>query len=534
MYRFIPLALGLLVLVSCSDDTADPQPSGEVDASDTTEGVDLANDSADTGAGNLVFPDELVFGVASAAHQIEGNNNNNNWYQFETLEQYEGATAEPSGLAVNGYELWETDNGLVEATGLDSYRFSIEWSRIMPTRDQFDEDEIAHYRAILEDLRERGISPSVTLHHFTDPIWLNDLSDLDCAAGPSDDNLCGWTNPDAIASYVTYAERMAQEYGDLVDHWTTFNEPNTYSHIGYWIGMFPPGNPGSGGPTLPTDEQWLDYAAPVVRSLIQAHVEAYDVIHLADTVDADSDGESALVGWTVASQYMVPIQADRDQAAADRYRQFLNFVYPDAVHTGQWDPDFDSVVDETHPEWIGRQDFIGVQYYSRMFVLAGSTGMDVVTFIPCMDQLADLIVDCPELDPLNLSFVNEVYPEGLYEVVSEFAERFPGIDLPITENGAAAENGTRKAQILVRHLEQVHRLVQDGFPVTGYYAWSLTDNFEWAHGFEPRFGIYRVNYDTFERTPTRAQEVLAEVAQTRTLTSALLDELAEGPLLADE
>jgi beta-glucosidase len=532
MNRTILIVTLCLCVAACSDDTpGEDAGAGEDGGGDS---ADAAGDPVDPGS--LRFSEELIFGAASASHQIEGGNTNNNWYQFETLEQYAGVTDAPSGMAANGYELWQTDNGLVEATHLDSYRFSIEWSRVEPSRDTFDDDAIAHYRAILEDLRDRGIRPFVTLHHFTDPIWIWDLADYECESGPSDENLCGWSNPDTIAEFVEYAERMAEEYGDLVDHWSTYNEPNTVSHVGYLAGVFPPGNPGSSAPAIPRDDRWIEVVVPFIRSTIEAHASAYDAIHAADTSDADGDGVAAVVGWTVAAQYILPADPENEAyvEAAERYRTFLNFMFPDSIATGNWDPDFDGEIDEVHPEWVGRQDFIGVQYYARVFVLDSPFGDQIMNFAPCFGPIAALLSDCPQIDPNNLSFVNEVYPEGLYEVVSQFAERYPGMDLPITENGAAALNGERKAQILVRHLEQLHRLLDDGFPVTAYYAWSLTDNFEWADGFEPRFGIYTVDYDTFERTATRAQQVLSEVARTRILSSALLGELGEGPLFADE
>lgn len=534
--RYLALWIGLMLVLSACDredgpgaldtGTPDDTPHEPTEDLDRSDGADLDS---------LRFPDELIFGVASSAHQIEGGNTNNNWYQFETLERYAGQTAEPSGQAANGYELWETDNGLVEDTHLDAYRFSIEWSRVMPQLGVFDEAEIAHYRAILEDLRERGIRPFVALHHFTDPIWLNDLRDPTCSNGPSDGNLCGWTNPDAVDAFVAFSERMAREFGALVDDWCTFNEPNTYTHVGYLAQLFPPGHPGTPAPDLPDDSRWLDVVAPVARALVEAHVRAYEAIRTADLMDADDDGQAAVVGWTIAVQYIAPVDpgAPDHEAAAQHYRMFFNTLYPDAVATGGWDPDFDDQPDERHPEWTGRQDYIGIQYYSRVFVFPLPGAGEIISVVPCQSIFADLFPQCPEIDPLNRSFVNEVYPEGLYEVVSQFAERFPGIPLPITENGAAANNGERKAQILVRHLEQVHRLLDDGFSVPAYYYWSLTDNFEWADGFEPRFGLYHVDYDTFERRPTRAQAVLSEVAETHILSGSLRSELGVGRLLED-
>jgi len=525
----ILVVLALILLPNCSSDPApvDATPVADSGTVDTAE----VDETADPGG--LPFAEDFVFGVATAAHQIEGGNTNNNWYQFETLDRFAGQTAHPAEDAANSWELWQTDNQLVEDTNLDAYRFSLEWSRIMPERGVFDEDAIAHYRAIIEDLEERGIRPFVTLHHFTDPIWVQDLDNPTCEGGPTDTDLCGWTNPDTIDSFVQYVERMAQEYGDLVDDWCTFNEPNTVTNVGYLLAQHAPGDP-NGALVIPTDDRYLNRVVPVARAFTEAHARAYDAIKLHDTTDADADTVAAMVGWTISMQYIVPADPDDPAhvAAADKYRRFLNFIYPDAISTGDWNPDFDDEIEEHHPEWIGKQDYIGIQYYSRVFVL--DLASEVLSFGPCFDILAELFAGCPELDPNNQSAFNEIYPEGLYEVISEFAERYPGVDLPVTENGAAANDGERKAQILVRHLEQLHRAIDDGFPVTAYYAWSLMDNFEWAEGFEARFGIYETNFETFERVPTRAQEVLAEVSESHLLSDELLQELATGELFPDD
>jgi len=473
----------------------------------------------------LEFPAGFRWGAAGAAHQIEGGNTNNIWYQFETLPAFAGSVAEPSGEAVRGWELWETDADLAVELNSDVYRLSIEWSRVEPSRDQWDEAAWQHYAEVIDGLRARGVEPMLTLHHFTEPIWSHDLNDVDCLAGPSDTNLCGWTNPDMVAEFVEFAAETAARFGDRVDAWTTFNEPMTYFIVGYIGGTFPPGK------TALTASDIQTQAFPVLEGMLDGHAGAYAAVKAADGVDADGDGVAAEVGFTNAMSWIEPVDPSNpdDVAAAERVQGLFGYAFPDAAVDGMLDADLDGQPEEAHPEWGGTVDRLGYQYYFR-FAVKSAPGVPPLDAIPCDPVLLGALglepsaVGCPEPDPADVTQMGyEHYPPGLGYLGVALAERYPGLPLRVTENGIATTSGQRRAESIVRHVKAVHEAIEAGAPIDGYIHWSLTDNFEWAEGFEPKFGLYSVDLSTYTRTPTTGALVLAELAAQNGIRQSQLD-----------
>ncbi len=481
------------------------------------------------------FPEGFRWGAAGAAHQIEGGNTNNNWYQFETLPEFAGKTAEPSGNAVDGYARYEEDADLAASLGAGvTYRLSIEWSRVEPSRDAWDEAEWQHYRDVLEALVARGVVPMVTLHHFTEPIWVQDLADLDCAAGPTDANLCGWTNPDVPAEFAEFAHEAATRFGDLVDEWSTFNEPGGYLLSGYLGGAFPPGY-------LTISKTGIaERVVPVAEGLFDGHVAAYHAVHEADVVDADADGAAAMVGFTNSIQWIVPVDEDdpADVAAADRIRSLYAYIFPDAVISGLMDRDLDGVPEEAHPEWAGTVDQLGYQYYFRMYVKA-EDGFPPVDAVICDRTILELLglspasFGCPEPHPDDVTQMDyEHYAAGLGLLAPALAERYPGVPLRVTEAGIATTTGRRRAESIVRQLAGLSDAIAAGAPVDGYIHWSLTDNYEWAEGFRPRFGLWTVDLDTYERTETEGAEVLRTIIADGGIRQSVWDTYGEGEHLS--
>lgn len=471
------------------------------------------------------FPEGFRWGAASAAHQVEGGNTNNNWYQWETLPEFAGNTEEPSGAATNNYELHATDADLLTNIGADIYRLSIEWSRVEPSRDVADEAEWAHYREVLETLVERGVEPMITLHHFTEPIWFNDLTDIGCESGPSDSNLCGWSNPDAVAEFAEFSAEAGARFGDLVDQWSTFNEPGGYLLSGYLGGAFPPGISSLSKTAI--DENVF----PVAEGLFAANGLAYDAVHAADTEDADGDGVSASVGFTNSIQYIVPLDPENadDVAAANRLQALYGYIFPDAVISGKMDRDLDGTPEESRPEWANKCDLLGYQYYFRMPVKYAKS-FPPVEVVPCdAPVLAGLgltlsDVGCPQPyadDVTDMGY--EHYSPGLGLLATEIHARYPEVPLRVTEAGIATTYGKRRAENIVQQLVGLHEAIEDGAPVDGYIHWSLTDNFEWAEGFRPRFGLHTVDYDTFERTPTEGAEAFTKIIADNGIRQSMLD-----------
>ena len=424
------------------------------------------------------------------------------------------------GDAVRGYTRSIEDVGLVHELGVDSYRFSIEWARIEPVKDQIDEGAIAHYRAELEALRAFGIHPIVTVHHFSNPVWVADPRAIGCLNGPTPTNLCGFGStggPMIVAELRAHATLLGQRFGDLVDDWGTVNEPINYLLAAYGLGVFPPG----GLNVSP------DHFAAVLRDYIAAHVAIYDALHAADTIDADGDGVAAAVGMSLSVGDWEPARDNiastdpEDLAARDRLLYLYHYLFVDSVRRGMFDSNLDGTLDEPHPEWRGKLDWLGLQYYFR----AGVTGKNPLlpaplAFTPCFGGI-DMGACLPALQPSHCvpAMGYEGWTDGIHDILVGFSQRYPDLPLVVTEAGIATKLGTRRAENIVRVLESVTRAREEGVDVRGYYHWSLTDNFEWAEGVKPTFGLYSVDYATYDRSATEGATVLQELAATRTITS---------------
>jgi beta-glucosidase len=485
----------------------------------------------------FAFPPGFHFGAATSAHQVEGGQHNN-WTQWETLPQFAGRTAAPSGRAVDHYRRYEEDLALAAGMGLDTFRLSVEWSRIEPRPGAWDAAAIAHYRDVVAAAQARGLRASVTLHHFTEPIWLADLADVTepgydtlCPSGPSAERRCWWTDPAAPVAFAAFCGQMAAALGDRVDEWMTFNEL-----FGHWLntavaGEFPPGLGATTPAAIRAD------ALPVLRALLAAHAACYRAVHAADQTDADGDGVAARVGLTTGTGAVRPADPGRpaDVEAARQGESLATFLVFDAAHGGALDADFDTVAEEQHPEWAGTLDVIGLQYYASTVVL-GLELLPPLWGVPCLNFADPFLVDllaragCPPPPtpdfPLGDEGEARLYgrqhdPEGLRTVLDALHARYPGVPIVITEHGFADDDRKRAAS-LIRHLAVAATAVADGIPLTGYYHWSLLDNFEWALGFDVRFGLVRVHYDDdLRREPTVAAEVYRAVTAARGIPRSL-------------
>jgi beta-glucosidase len=463
------------------------------------------------------------FGAATAATQIEDQNIHTDWYAW--------TQPAPTGLgkdtfvgdAVQGYTHALDDVQLVKDLGLDSYRFSIEWARIEPQKDVIDEAAITHYRDELMALKTMGIRPIVTIHHFSNPVWVADPRDINCTNGPTDTNLCGLGSPGGpqiIQQMAEHAGLLAQRLGDLVDEWGTVNEPINYLFAAYGGGFFPPGKV--------TINALSTEFLPVLRDYIAAHAAMYDAIKANDTVDADGDGVAAAVGLSVSvadwepSRMHKPSTDPADVAARDHLVYIFHYLFVDSIVNGGFDTDLDGVADEQHPEWAGRIDWLGLQYYFRAGVTASPMLLPApVGLTPCFQGFdlgsclatTDQTFCVPQMG-------YEFWSDGLRPVLVAFSKRYPTLPLVVSESGIATDVGARRAEAFVRTLESIARARdEDHVDVRGYYHWSLSDNFEWAMGFAPHFGLYRADPQAYTRTPTEGADVLGAIAKARTVTS---------------
>ena len=479
------------------------------------------------------------FGVATAATQIEDHDDATDWYMFTkpTADGGVGAGSAFVGDAVDGYTLALDDIALLQALHVDSYRFSIEWARVEPSRGNFDEAALQHYDDVINALVAAGIKPLVTLHHFSNPRWIADPTDLDCVYGPSDVNLCGLGDgggaEDVIDEMAVFAATVASRYGDRVDEWGTLNEPVNYLLASYGVAQFPPGH----AYALNDFPKFID----VVRNYLEAHARMYAAIKAADVIDADGDGVAASVGlslsvaWFEAAQDHAVSKDPVDVAARDRVEYVYHHLVPDSLTAGTFDSDLDGSGDEQHPNWAHTLDWLGVQYYSRIGV-TGTPGLfPVVNATPCFKPL-DNGACLPPNDPTYCvpQMGYEFWAPGLYNVLSDFGKRYATLPLVVTEAGIATGTGARRTENIVRVLEQIERARAAGVDVRGYYHWSLMDNFEWAEGFGPKFGLYSVDLNTFERTPTEGAETYLAIAGQRLLSTGLRKKAGgDGPMTPD-
>ena len=464
------------------------------------------------------------FGAASAATQIEDENENTDWFVF-TQPEDQGGLGKGTfvGEASRGYSMALGDVALLSEMGLDAYRFSISWARVEPQRDAIDEAALAHYGAFIDALIAAGIRPMITLHHFSNPRWVDDPLDVDCDSGPGDANLCGFGHPTGgplvIEEMRQHAELLANRFGDRVDEWATINEPINYMVASYGLGAFPPGKSRL--------FEMLEEFLPTLFDYARGHAAMYQAIKANDAVDADSDGDPASVGLTLSVADWVParfneISSDpEDLGALERIRYVYHYLLIDMLQAGMLDTDLDGEFDQDAPELAGTLDWLGVQYYFRTGVTGNNGLIPVVELTPCIltfDFGACVAPTDPSFCVPAMKY--EYYPAGLYNVLAELASRWPDLPLLVSESGIATEVGDRRAESIVRSLEQIERARTDGIDVRGYYHWSLYDNFEWAEGFGPRFGLYRVDYSDYARSPTAGATVLGEIATQRMLTGA--------------
>ena len=497
----------LIALVACGGDDLKPIAFGAMGP--------LAGDA---GKGSWRF------GVATAATQIEDQNTATDWFAWTALVAMGGlGKGTFVGDATRGYAKDLEDLQLVKELGVDSYRFSLEWARIEPTRDHIDEAAIQHYRDELVAIRAMGISPLVTLHHFSNPVWVDDPRTIACTAGPTDQNLCGLASaaggPLIVKEMADHAALVAQRFGDLVDEWGTVNEPINYLLAAYGIGFFPPGvNTISNIPAF----------AGVVRNYIAAHAAMYKAIKANDTVDADGDGVAASVGFSLSVADFEPARNNKpstnpdDIAARDRVVYLYHYAFMDSIVNGTFDPQLDGHPTEPHPEWAGTADWLGLQYYFRAGVSADRPIIGAPVSVAVCQGGFDLGACLPAPDPSYCvpRMGYEGWTDGIHDVLVAFAKRYPTVPLVVTEAGIATDLGVRRAENIVRVLESVARARDEGVDVRGYYHWSLTDNFEWAEGFAPHFGLYSVDYGSYARTATEGATVLGAIAQRRAITVA--------------
>lgn len=382
------------------------------------------------------FPDGFLWGAATAAHQVEGNNINSNWW---VMEHDENTTmVEPSGDAMDHYHRYPEDMKLLADAGLNSYRFSIEWARIEPERGFVSRAELDHYRRMIDTARELGLDPTVTLMHFTVPRWFQR------------DGF--WRAPDAADLFARYTETVLPIL-EGVEYVCTINEPNIAAML-------------AGGEDA---ANLVAYGLPnpdlaVADTLLESHKRSAEILHSVSGIKA---------GWTIATQ---AFHSSGEPGADERLREY---GYPR---------------DFWYLENSAGDDFVGVQAYTRTFI--GPEGPKPVA---------------KDVETTLTGW--EFFPEALELGVRSAWELSGGTPILVTENGIATADDTRRVAYTDGALRGLHRAIADGIDVRAYQHWSALDNYEWASGYRPTFGLIAVDRETFVRSPKPSLGWLGEVAR---------------------
>jgi beta-glucosidase len=423
------------------------------------------------------FPRGFLWGTATASHQVEGDNTNNNWWAWE---QQPGRIQQghTSALACDWWAgRWQEDFDRAAEAGQNAHRFSVEWSRIQPTPDTWDESALEQYRQMLRGLRDRNMLPLVSLHHFSDPLWLSEQG--------------GWENPEVVAKFEKYVRRTVEGLKEYVSLWCTINEPNVYVLGGYVTGDFPPG------------QKNIKLAMHVMANMLRGHAAAYRAIHEIQP--------EARVGYALHYRPVVPATTwfPLDRLAANLHYKGINMAFPSALSSGV----MQSVLGNVRiPEAKGTQDYLGLNYYNTLtvkFDLLNPGQLFGRAFYPAGTDLSD-------------TGFNANIPDGMFASVKWAVRTYPGLPVIITENGIECADDHIRPRYIAEHVLKLWRAVNFNWPVKGYFHWSLVDNFEWERGWTQRFGLWGLDPETQVRSKRPSADLYAEICKENGLSSHMV------------
>lgn len=431
-------------------------------------------------ANEVNFPKDFIWGTATAAHQIEGNNENTNWGEWEkdSSRIKDGSNAIK---AVDGWNRAKDDIKLMKDLGVNSYRFSLAWNKIEPEKGKINEDALKHYDELINELLANKIEPMITLHHFTHPLWFEQLGTFE--------------KEENIKHFVEFSKLVFARYKDRVKYWVTLNEPNVFVTSGYFNTVFPPGKADS------------KLGAEVLKNMLKAHVEVYkelksdqwSVVRGQENKDQKPKAE-VQIGlatsifqfeparrWHLGDWAIARISSNtfNESVLAFFRTGTMNFYVPLDVNV--------SYTDSNAPNTI---DFIGVNYYSHY---AYKFDFDFKKATQSIAVEGEEMTDMPYT----------IYTEGIYRAIEDVATLKKPII--ITENGISDAKDDRREKYIRQSLYAVSKAIKDGYDVRGYYYWTLLDNFEWAEGYTQKFGLYEVNLQTQERKLRSGARAFVEI-----------------------
>lgn len=413
------------------------------------------------------FGSEFLFGVATAAYQIEGGQTDGRGSSiWDTFAATPGNTknGESGRVACDHYNRWRDDLDLIAAGGFGAYRFSFAWPRLLPEgAGRVNEKGIAFYDRLIDGMLERGIRPFATLYHWDLPSSLQDRG--------------GWMNRDISGWLADYATLVAGRFGDRLATIATLNEPWCTAYVGHLAGRHAPGY------------RDLRACARAMHHVLLAHGTAIDALR--------AEGTAAQLGIVTVLKDMQAATSSAEDAAATRLEDALfNRWYMDGLFKAQYPEDLVQLLAPYLPErWqddlavVARPlDWVGINYYTRQICAAD----------PSVPLWQTRRVD-GDRERNNLGW--EIYPEGLTHVLERVKREYTPLPIYVTENGITEDDDTRRVDFYERHLIALREAQRRGVDVRGFFAWSLLDNYEWAEGYAPRFGLVHTDYATLARTP---------------------------------
>lgn len=429
---------------------------------------------------NINFSKDFIVGTATASYQIEGAANEDGkgesiWDRFSHIPG-KILNGDNGDTACDHYHRFKDDVRLMKELGINGYRFSISWSRVLPEgKGKVNQDGIDFYDRLVDELLENGIDPMVTLYHWDLPQALQDLG--------------GWGNRDITDYFQEYSGHMFKALSDRVKKWNTHNEPWVVAFAGHYYGRHAPGL---------TD---FPMAVQVSHHLMLSHAKAVQVYKsfnkndgkmgialnlypMYPASDSQEDKEAALLVDGYHNRWFL------DPILKGNYPEDMLKLYQDSfgapiIHTGDMDLIASNAV-----------DFLGINYYFRKVIKKDGT---------------DSILKYKEIKPQGSDYTEmewEIYPQGLYDLLKRIKDEYNDPHIYITENGAAFKDDKitdgiiyddDRVNFLKQHFETASKCIEDGIKLDGYYIWSLMDNFEWAHGYSKRFGLFHIDYKTRDR-----------------------------------
>ncbi|MDO6414146.1 family 1 glycosylhydrolase [Sphingomonas sp. BIUV-7] len=405
------------------------------------------------------FPKGFLWGAATAGHQVEGNNVNSDVWFLENVKP--SVFSEPSGDAVNSFEMWPVDLDLVKSLGLGAYRFSLEWARIEPEPGLFSTVMLDHYKAMIEGCHARGIRPMVTYNHYTAPLWFTRQG--------------GWLSADAPQLFARFCDHATRHLGAGISHAMTLNEPNIMPILRYVL------------PPFVIDLQRKMLAAAAAK----AGMAKFTGANAANPEDIDAITVNMIAGHKAARGAIKAVRSDLPVG-------FTLSMFDDTAVGAP--AKRDAARKELYSAWLEvarDDDFMGVQNYER--VQWGPEG---------------------RMPPSKGAILNaaggEVYAPSLANAV-RYAYSQTRKPIIVTEHGVNTNDDAIRAALIPASLAELRKAMDEGVPVQGYVHWSLLDNFEWIAGFKSQLGLVAVDRATFARTPKRSAGVYSAIVRRNAL-----------------